>query len=252
MDLKATQEKLLELMTALDGICRRENIAYTLHGGTLLGAVREQGFIPWDDDMDIAMTRREFEKLAAVLQDDPVFYIAGNIKKQFRQKGESRFWVDIFICDFIDRRKLPQKLKQTALTFLDIMNRDRHTVALSNFSRYGLGKRLAFRAAYLCGRLLTTRLKSRLYQKVSADLWTGDRTMLLRSNDQYQGRCILCPAQWMESFCYLPFAHTRLSVTADHHALLVSIYGEDYMTPRRDDRNRQVHDLVRQDDEWNM
>lgn len=252
MDLKATQENLFALMVSFDGICRKAHISYSLHSGTLLGAVREKGFIPWDDDMDIAMSRAEFEKLEQTLQDDPCFHIAGNIKKQFRRKGETRFWVDIFICDFIDERPLQQKLKQTALTVLDIMNRDKHTVALSNFSRYGLGKRLAFRAAYWCGKLFTSRFKSRLHSKISRDLWTGNRTTCLRSNDQYQGRILVFPARWLDSFQDMPFGNATFSVTTHYHEVLVSIYGEDYMTPRKDDRNSSVHNIVRSDEDLSL
>lgn len=252
MDLKATQENLLELMIAFDGICRQQHISYTLHGGTLLGAVREKGFIPWDDDMDIAMTRAEFEKLESALQEDNTFHIVGNVKKQFRRKGESRFWVDIFLCDYVDERRLPQKLKQTALTVLDIMNRNKHTIALSDFSKYGLGKRIAFKAAYWCGKLLTTRFKRNLYKNVSRDMWTGCHTLYMRSNDQLQGRVLTFPAGWMESFTQLPFLHTALSVSANYHEILVSIYGADYMTPSKDDRNSSVHDIVRKDEDLSL
>ena len=69
MELKVTQQNLLDLMITLDGICRKENISYSLHGGTLLGAVRENGFIPWDDDMDIGMLRADYEKFLNVAKE---------------------------------------------------------------------------------------------------------------------------------------------------------------------------------------
>ena len=252
MELNVTQQNLLDLMVAFDRICREHGIAYSLYGGTLLGAVREKGFISWDDDMDILMSRKEFEKLEQLLAADPRFHIAGNIKKQFRQKGENRFWVDIFICDHISNQPSQQKRKQLALTMLDVMNRDKHTIALSDFSRYGLGKRLAFKAAYWCGKLLTKSCKSKLYRKVSRDLWVGDRTLYMRSNDQYKGRIMVFPTEWLDSFVYLPFRDAQLSVSAKYHEILVSIYGEDYMTPCRDDRNSAVHDLVRETTDFNL
>lgn len=56
----------LDLFNQLDNICKKYNITYYADGGTLLGAVRHHGFIPWDDDMDFIMYRKDFEKLCKV------------------------------------------------------------------------------------------------------------------------------------------------------------------------------------------
>ena len=57
------KEHLLDMLSALDAFCREHGLRYYLSGGTLLGAVRHKGFIPWDDDIDVNMPRPDCEKL---------------------------------------------------------------------------------------------------------------------------------------------------------------------------------------------
>lgn len=64
-DLKTLQARLLHIMKGIDKVCREHNLTYYLWAGTLLGAVRHRGFIPWDDDMDIAMPLKDYETLLA-------------------------------------------------------------------------------------------------------------------------------------------------------------------------------------------
>lgn len=59
----------LDMLEFVDSICKKNNIAYFLHAGTLLGAVRHKGFIPWDDDVDICMSRKQFKRLLKTFQD---------------------------------------------------------------------------------------------------------------------------------------------------------------------------------------
>jgi lipopolysaccharide cholinephosphotransferase len=68
-ELRNLQYKLLDALLVIDKICKQNNIKYFLTGGTLLGAVRHNGFIPWDDDLDIGMLKKEYKKLVKILQN---------------------------------------------------------------------------------------------------------------------------------------------------------------------------------------
>lgn len=65
--LRKQQLRMLEMLQYIDAVCTKHGIRYWLCSGTLLGAVRHGGFIPWDDDMDIEMLRGDYEKFVKVM-----------------------------------------------------------------------------------------------------------------------------------------------------------------------------------------
>lgn len=67
-ELSDIQKKLLEMLTWFDSFCRENNIPYYAVGGTLLGAVRHNGFIPWDDDIDVAIPRKDYVRLENLMR----------------------------------------------------------------------------------------------------------------------------------------------------------------------------------------
>ena len=66
LSLEETQKEAIRLLTEFSEICEKENLRYYLACGTCLGAVRHEGFIPWDDDIDVYMPRPDYEKLLAL------------------------------------------------------------------------------------------------------------------------------------------------------------------------------------------
>lgn len=76
--LRKHQVRMLEILIEVDKICQKHNIKYWLDGGTLLGAVRHGGFIPWDDDLDIAVMHNDYERMLDVLNKE----LPSNMKVQ--------------------------------------------------------------------------------------------------------------------------------------------------------------------------
>ena len=69
-ELKKIHKIQLAMLVELDRICRKYDIKYIISGGTLLGAVRANSFIPWDDDIDVRMERNEYERFCMVCENE--------------------------------------------------------------------------------------------------------------------------------------------------------------------------------------
>lgn len=84
--LKPLQEKIIEIALYIDNLCKDHDIQYYLMGGSALGAVRHNGFIPWDDDFDIFMTYENYNKFIDICKNKL------DTKKYYLQLGSTKEW----------------------------------------------------------------------------------------------------------------------------------------------------------------
>lgn len=105
-DIQLAENYILQRVKQL---CDENGIEFFLIGGTLLGAVRHQGFIPWDNDIDIGMLRTDFLRFADLIQQDPELrcdnyynYHTGVKILKVKFRNTDVFFIDIFLFDFLD------------------------------------------------------------------------------------------------------------------------------------------------------
>ena len=146
--LRKLQLTMLEMLMLVDKICKENDIQYSLCSGTLLGAVRHKGFIPWDDDLDIRMTRENYDKFLEVWDKlQPEGYLLQNkensprfpssfskIRKchttflQFeseRGAHHTGIFVDIFPLDRIPRNRIKKCIFYISCLKYQIYTRDK-------------------------------------------------------------------------------------------------------------------------------
>lgn len=131
-NIRPLQLRLLNIILALDKVCREHNLRYYIWAGTMLGAVRHNGFIPWDDDLDVAMPRKDYDLLMSHAKEwmqkpfevvsyetDPEHYPLPFAKIQdsnttlIERKHLSYLggiYIDVFPLDGIPKNRLLQRL----------------------------------------------------------------------------------------------------------------------------------------------
>jgi len=166
------QQYLIPILNDIDELCRKNGISYSLSHGSLLGAIRHKGFVPWDDDIDLVFDRANYEKLIALLEHDmPEDYcIVHDIwvkriaRKEDAEMGVGEFdgAIDLFVFDNTPDGALLRKLKHLTLKLLQGMIKKK-----VKYEGFSFGYKVMLFVTHIFGKLFTLRAKQRMYDKVA-------------------------------------------------------------------------------------
>jgi lipopolysaccharide cholinephosphotransferase len=247
LNLQETHEALLGILLEFDRVCREHRLRYTIAFGTLLGAVRHKGFIPWDDDIDVLMPRPDYEKFIETVSRGGVindhFLLSSDRGKNavypFVKVMDDRFavkstthkevpylFIDIFPLDgFPDDPKKIKKLYKKA-------QRNDSVVMLCHYSTVAgvKGKIIRFLAAvfgvYAVAKSIGEARSIRKTNALAAKIPYDQATHL--SNYGWGKPCTVLPKEKYESLTELEFEGHYFSAMEAWDEFLSVRYG-DYM-----------------------
>lgn len=261
-EFRKMQLMQLDMLVEFDRVCRKNDIRYTIFGGTLLGAVRHKGYIPWDDDADIAMLREDYEKFKKVadqlnpkicyLQDhetDPEYrWGYSKLRRtgtkyirigQEHLKCKTGFFVDIFPMDDIP------------LTTMGQMFNDFYCFCLRKILWSEVGKysdnqsklsKLTFKilskipSKKVFNRLEKMSKKSRNDSKNRVRLLLFPATGKLYRKNSIKTRYGM-PKEWFTDLIEYEFEGKKFFGTKDYDTILTYIYGDYMQLPPEDKRD---------------
>lgn len=250
----------LEILDEFVRLCRKHALRYFLVGGTLLGAARHQGFIPWDDDIDVAMPREDYDRFASLCaagrdarffyqshDTDPGYYLSyaklrRNGSEYYEERfSRSRFHKGIFIDIFpLDACPAPGPACHFLFNVLAVMNYRGQVDSGEDYLPYReLSGRIGYALLRCCGPEQLPGLRRRLL-RLSRRLSGGDYAAIYSGAYGYHKEVF--PAAWFSGNAELCFEGRTLSVPAGWDGYLTALYG-DYMVPPARDERRPGHQL---------
>mgnify|MGYP004611248973 FL=1 len=245
---------LVDLLKYLDQVCRENSISYSPLGGTMIGAIREKGIIPWDDDIDVVLMHDEYEKLITILktkQDAPykildyentkgyLYPFAKLVdtrtvlnEKDVRQIDDYGIYVDIFEYNYMPNNNILRKIH-----YYNVYIKKSLCNLSANTKKYkSLHKKIISWYAHFVGteKLIKRYIKAcRKYNKC--------KTKFIMSNwPAYGYEHEIQKASDFLQFIDVKFEDINIKITRDYDSILKTTFG-DYMTPPPEDK-RVAHD----------
>lgn len=235
----------LDILKSVDCFCRDNSIDYSIAFGTLLGAVRHRGFIPWDDDVDIMMTRENYEKFRSLyksknypfvdLKNDETHPVSmGKVydsRTYFYYKRSMRrkygLFIDVFPFDRVpedtDERMLWLKKVRRYITY----NYYKNNTFSYILSRSSIKKRLfgCIVKFFASGRLIHKKLESLYikYQNIDSGFLSVPAVMVIKNNQSK-----LFPESLFDHYISIEFEGVTFQCIKDYDKFLKIFYG-DYM-----------------------
>ena len=243
--VREVHKVLLPLLEMLDNHCKKYNISYSLAYGSLLGCVRNQGFIPWDDDVDIMMKRADFDVFLASMEkketdlskncflDCPRFMYKINSPEI---EGVSVV-IDIYPVDNVPNNYISEKIKYYIILLLrqTIIGRNGHMNTLFRLFRKIL--------AYFISFFLTKHQLMNLYSYVCSwgNTKNSNRVCCYCTTNACYGR--YHSSMIMNSIVYSEFEDIMMPIIERYDAYLTREYGKEYMNPPKETERHPLHNI---------
>ncbi len=267
-ELKAVWKVLMDLLEILIRVCEKYDLHYAMDGGSLLGAMRHKGFIPWDDDMDIEMPRKDYDRLLEVL---PAELPPGVVMRTFVNEPESAM-AYMRIMDVnttsIDTRYTDHKLRVAMGIRIDVApidgvpadeNKRKAMVRKARFirgiirNRHSRGLRsLKDALSHFAGWVIYSVLgKKRLFKWRdgifrSVDFENEGLGATMPANHEFASHSWR-KAEWFSDYREVPFEYLMVKVPLGAEQQLDQLYGKDWRTPKR---NAGFHNDMLVDAHW--